>query len=175
MSCSNEHSLLRLFSGALLMLLSRLAMVAVAAVGIVGCGKDSVTNPATPPLAGVRFINGLADSSSVDVRMIDQVNWSFNGVQNIAFRAGTEHQPIEAKARQIRVFPNSNVPAITSAYMVDTTISFTAGQRYTLLLVLKSRPTFISWSSMTTHRRPPRVRSRFARSTPALVPSIPTS
>lgn len=124
------------------MRLSRLAIVAVAAAGIAGCGKDSVTNPATPPLAGVRFINGLSDSSSVDVRMIDQVDWSFNGIQNIAFRQGTEHQPVEAKARQIRVFPNSPNPAITSAFMVDTTISFSANSRYTLLLV-RETPTHV--------------------------------
>ena len=124
------------------MRLSRFAMVAVAAVGIAACGKDSVTNPSAPPLAGVRFINGLADSSAVDVRMIDQIDWSFNGIQNQAFRSGTEHQPVEAKARHIRVFPNSANPAITSAFMVDTTISFTAGQRYTLLLV-RETPTHV--------------------------------
>ena len=45
--------------------------------------------------------------------MIDQVNFSFEAIQNFTFRQGSEHQPIEAKARQIRVFPNSNNPAIT--------------------------------------------------------------
>jgi len=124
------------------MRLSRLAIVAVAIAGIVGCGKDEVTNPATPPLAGVRFINGLADSSSVDVRMIDQVMWSFEGMQNIAFRSGTEHQPVEAKARHIRVFPNSADPNITSAFMVDTTLTFAANQRYTLLLT-RETPTHV--------------------------------
>ncbi|HEV7388440.1 MAG TPA: DUF4397 domain-containing protein [Gemmatimonadaceae bacterium] len=82
----------------------------------------------------MRFINGLADSSAVDVRMIDQVDFSLNGVQAIGFRAGTEHQPVEAKARHLRVFPNSINPTITSAFMVDTTITFAANSRYTLLL-----------------------------------------
>jgi hypothetical protein len=116
------------------MRLSRLATLVIGIASFSACGKDTVTNPSLPPLAGVRFINGLADSSSVDVRMVDQVTFSFEAVQNIAFRSGTEHQPIEAKARQIRVFPNSNVPAITSAFMVDTTITFAANSRYTLLL-----------------------------------------
>jgi hypothetical protein len=124
------------------MRLSRLAIVAVAAVGIAACGKDSVTNPGVPPLAGVRFINGLADSGAVDVRMVDQVDWSFQGIQAKAFRTGTEHQPVEAKARHIRVFPNSNDPAVTSAFMVDTTITFAANQRYTLLLV-RETPTHV--------------------------------
>lgn len=116
------------------MRLSRLALLAIAFAAVGACGKDNVTDPSLPPLAGVRFINGLADSSSVDVRMIDQVPFSFEAVQNIAFRSGTEHQPVEAKARHIRVFPNSFNPAITSAYMVDTTITFAANSRYTLLL-----------------------------------------
>jgi hypothetical protein len=116
------------------MRLSRLATLVIAIAAAGACGKDTITNPALPPLAGVRFINGLADSGSVDVRMIDQVTFSFQAVQNIAFRSGSEHQPIEAKARRIRVFPNSNDPAITTAFMVDTTITFNADSRYTLLL-----------------------------------------
>lgn len=116
------------------MRLSRLATLLIAVAAASACGSDEVTDPALPPLAGVRFINGLADSSAVDVRMIDQVSFSLNGVQAVAFRSGTEHQPVEAKARQIRVFPNNISPAITSAFMVDTTISFAANSRYTLLL-----------------------------------------
>ena len=116
------------------MRLSRLATLVIALAAVSACGKDNVTDPGLPPLAGVRFINGLADSSSVDVRMVDQVNFSLEAIQNYAFRQGSEHQPVEAKARHIRVFPNSNVPAITSAFMVDTTITFNADSRYTLLL-----------------------------------------
>jgi hypothetical protein len=124
------------------MRLSRLATLVIATAAFSACGKDTVTDPGLPPLAGVRFINGLADSSGVDVRMIDQVNFSFEAIQNFAFRQGSEHQPIEAKARQIRVFPNSNNPAITSAFMVDTTISFNANSRYTLLLT-RETPTHV--------------------------------
>jgi hypothetical protein len=124
------------------MRLSRLVTLVIATVAFSACGSDGVTDPSLPPLAGVRFINGLADSSSVDVRMIDQIANSFQGIQGLAFRSGTEHQPVEAKARQIRVFPNSNVPAITSAFMVDTTITFAAGSRYTLLLT-RETPTHV--------------------------------
>ena len=117
------------------MTLSRIVALGFVIAAASACGSDEVTDPSLPPLAGVRFINGLSDSSAVDVRMVDQVEFSFNGIQNRAFRAGTEHQPVEAKARHIRVFPNSLNPAITSAYMVDTTITFNANSRYTLLLV----------------------------------------
>src|SRR5258705_4728113 len=124
------------------MRLSRLATLVIATAAFSACGKDTVTDPGLPPLAGVRFINGLADSSGVDVRMIDQVNFSLQAIQNFTFRQGTEHQPVEAKARQIRVFPNSNNPVITSAFMVDTTITFAANSRYTLLLT-RETPTHV--------------------------------
>ncbi|MFL5479238.1 MAG: DUF4397 domain-containing protein [Gemmatimonadaceae bacterium] len=125
------------------MRLSRLATLVIAAAVAGACGSsDNVTDPALPPLAGVRFINGLADSSAVDVKMIDQIKYSFEGIQAIPFRGGTEHQPVEAKARHIRVFPNSNVAAITSAFMVDTTITFAANSRYTLLLT-RETPTHV--------------------------------
>jgi hypothetical protein len=136
------------------MRLSRLATLVIAFAAVGACGKDNVTNPSFPPLAGVRFINGLADSSGVDVRMIDQVDFSFEGLQNIAFRSGTEHQPVEAKARHIRVFPNSFNPAITSAFMVDTTITFAANSQYTLLLTRES-PTKVHLVVIDDNAPPP--------------------
>jgi len=122
--------------------LSRIVALGLVIAAASACGSDEITNPSLPALAGVRFINGLSDSSAVDVRMVDQVEFSFNGIQNKAFRTGTEHQPVEAKARHIRVFPNSVNPAITSAFMVDTTITFAANSRYTLLLV-RETPTHV--------------------------------
>ena len=105
--------------------------VAVAAVG--ACNDDEITNTTPPPLAGVRFINAMGDTGAVDIRMIDQVEWSAIAL-TLAFRGGTEHQPTEAKARRIRVFPTSRNPVITSNFMLDTTITFAANQNYTLLL-----------------------------------------
>jgi len=124
------------------MTLSRIVALGLVIAAASACGSDEVTDPSLPPLAGVRFINGLSDSSAVDVRMVDQVEFSFNGIQNKAFRTGTEHQPVEAKSRHIRVFPNSVNPAITSAFMVDTTLTFNANSRYTLLLV-RETPTHV--------------------------------
>jgi hypothetical protein len=105
--------------------------VAIAAVG--ACNDDEITNTSPPPLAGVRFINAMADTGAVDIRMIDQVEWSALAL-SLAFRAGTEHQPTEAKSRRIRVFPTSRNPVVTSAFMLDTTLTFAANQNYTLLL-----------------------------------------
>jgi hypothetical protein len=100
---------------------------------IAACNNDEITNTTPPPLAGVRFINAMADTHAVDIRMIDQVAWSAVAL-NLAFRSGTEHQPTEAKTRRLRVFPTSTDPAITSRFMLDTLITFAANTNYTLLL-----------------------------------------
>ena len=69
--------------------LSRIVALGLVIAAASACGSDEITNPSLPALAGVRFINGLSDSSAVDVRMVDQVEFSFNGIQNKAFRTGS--------------------------------------------------------------------------------------
>lgn len=115
------------------MRLSRFLVIGGVLSAIAACNDDEITNSNPPPLAGVRFINAMADTGAVDIRMIDQVPWSALAL-SLAFRSGTEHQPTEAKTRRIRVFPTSTNPAVTSAFMLDTTITFAANQNYTLLL-----------------------------------------
>ena len=115
------------------MRLSRFLVTGVVLSVVAACNDDEITNTTPPPLAGVRFINAMADTGAVDIRMIDQVPWSALAL-SLTFRAGTEHQPTEAKARRIRVFPTSTNPVVTSAFMLDTTITFAANQNYTLLL-----------------------------------------
>lgn len=118
--------------------LSRLATLFIGLTVIVGCGDDVTEVTTPPPLAGVRFINSLSDTGAVDIRAIDQVAWSPVG-NALAFRAGTEHQPTEAKDRRFRVFPTSTNPAIASQILLDTTLTFTAGSKYTLLLTGSAR------------------------------------
>jgi hypothetical protein len=121
------------------MRLSRFVTLFIGLAAITACGDDEPTDPGTPPLAGVRFINALSDTGAVDVSMIDQINWSFSNIEAYAFRAGSEHQPIQAGARHIRVFPNSTNPAIASTILLDTTITFNANTNYTLLLTGSAR------------------------------------
>jgi hypothetical protein len=123
------------------MRLSRLVLLAASAAALGACNESDVSSPSRPPLAGVRLINALADTNAVDVVMIDQVEWSLLA-RNVNFRAGTEHQPIEAKARRIRVFAfNSAAPTINNVSQVlhDTTITFTADTKVTLLLTGSAR------------------------------------
>jgi hypothetical protein len=117
-----------------------IAITAFGLAALAGC-KSDITSSARPPLAGVRFINGLSDTNSVDIRMVDQVEWSAVA-NNIAFRAGTEHQPVEAKSRRIRVFAFVSAnPTIdnVSKVLLDTSVAFTANSKVTLLLTGSAR------------------------------------
>lgn len=127
------------------MRLSRFALLAaplaVAALG--ACNDDDVVTATRPPLAGVRYINALPDTGTVDIRMIDQLDYSantINGNGGLLFREGTEYFPTEAKARKIRVFSFQNREATTVSQIIhDTTITFEANKNYTLLLVGSAR------------------------------------
>jgi uncharacterized protein DUF4397 len=125
-------------NGVLLMRLTRLTTLFVAAIAIAGCSSDKITSTSFPPLAGVRWINAVPDTGAIDVRAIDQIEFS-PVVNALAYTKGTEHQPIEAKARHFRAFITSTNPAITSNPIVDTTITFAANQRYTVLITGAAR------------------------------------
>lgn len=117
-------------------------------VGAIGaCSKDDVSTTTPPPLAAVRYINAVADTGSVDIAMIDQVEWSAYA-KPLNFRAGSAYQPAEAKARHIRVFPTSLNATITSQILVDTTINLTAGSRVTLLLTGSARAKTLKFVSI---------------------------
>lgn len=127
------------------MRLSRFALLAaplaVAALG--ACNDDDVVTATRPPLAGVRYINALPDTGTVDIRMIDQLEYSantVNGTGGLLFREGTEYFSTEAKARKIRVFAFQNREVTTVSQVIhDTTITFEANKNYTLLLVGSAR------------------------------------
>jgi hypothetical protein len=119
-------------------LLHILPLVLLAAVA---CHDDGVSVNERPPLGGVRFINAVPDGGPVDIRMVDQVEWSASSVSGganccgLAFRAGTIHWATEAKPRHIRVFPSDSSIAVTSQILHDTTITIEANKNVTLMLV----------------------------------------
>jgi hypothetical protein len=118
----------------------RLSFLATALALAAACSRDNgVSVNARPPLGGVRFINAVADGGPVDIRMVDQVEWSASSVNGnnigLAFRAGTIHWATEAKARQIRVFPTDSSIAVTTQVLHDTSITIEANKNVTLMLV----------------------------------------
>jgi uncharacterized protein DUF4397 len=120
------------------MRLNRLIFLGLGVV-LYGCKKDA-TGTVTPPAnATVRYVNALADTGSVDIAMIDQVEWSANA-KPLAFRAASAYQVTDAtKPRHIRVFPTSTNAAVTSQIIAEETITFTPGTRVTLLLTGSAR------------------------------------
>ena len=117
---------------------SRIVMLAAGLGAMTACDSDDVNAPSIPPLASVRFINAVADTGAVDIRMIDQIEFSAVG-NAIAFRAGTEYFPTEAKTRRIKVFPTSRNIAVTQNHLLETIVDIQANTRVTLLLVGNAR------------------------------------
>ena len=113
----------------------------IALLAVAACHDDGVSVNERPPLGGVRFINAVPDGGPVDIRMVDQVEWSASSVSGnanccgLAFRAGTIHWATEAKPRHIRVFPSDSSIAVTSQILHDTTITIEANKNVTLMLV----------------------------------------
>lgn len=130
------------------MRLTRIATLCIGLGLIAACSEDKVSAPTLPPLAGVRFINAVADTGAVDIRMIDQVEYTPTA-SALQFRSGTEHQPAEAKARHIRVFPTSTNQAVTQNFLLDTTITISANTRVTLLLTGSARAKTLKFVTIT--------------------------
>lgn len=116
---------------------------AILATAVVACGDDNGTGVAPrPSLAGVRFINALADTFDVDIRPQDQVEWSASA-NRLAFRSATEYQPTQAGARHFRMFPQPGPdaadPNVVSQVLLDTTVTFEANANYTVLVTGSAR------------------------------------
>lgn len=110
----------------------RFLSLVVGASALAACEKAEVTSSTRPPLAGVRFINALPDTGAVDIRAIDQIEWS--PVANaLAFRSGTQYMPTQAGSRHFRMFPTDSIASVTSQFMKDTSITFEANKNYTII------------------------------------------
>jgi hypothetical protein len=132
-------------SGYFSMPLPRSILAPLALLAIVACHNDGVSVNPRPPLGGVRFINAVPDGGPVDIRMVDQVEWSASSISGsssigLGFRAGTIHWPTEAKARRIRVFPTDSSLLVTVQILHDTTITIEANKNVTLMLVGSRQP-----------------------------------
>lgn len=109
-------------------------LLAAALLGVVACGEDDagpILAP-TPPIAFVRYVHVVPDTSRMDWRPIDAVDNSPFAL-GLQFRANTPYQAMGAGARRLRVFPTSENINITSQIVVDTTITFTPNTYYTLI------------------------------------------
>ena len=115
----------------------RFVVEVLAIAGLAGCKGDKSGNPTgavVPPLAFVRYMNAVGDTLSLDFRAIDQIEFSqpFLAVPFRGIGLGN-YQGYQAGSRKIRVFPNSTNITTTQAFLVDTTLTLTAGTYYTVL------------------------------------------
>jgi hypothetical protein len=108
-------------------------MLGLAAAAITGCNGDDITDPTRPPLGQVRLVNALTEGSAVDIRDMDQIEWTVVA-NNLTYRNSTTHYPTEAGPRHLRVFPTSTDASVTSVPLLDVTIDIQANTRVTLLL-----------------------------------------
>lgn len=122
------------------MRLLSVVMLAGAVTATAACGDNEFTAPTKPPTAAVRIVNGLSNGARVDVRAVDQVEWS-PVANSLAYREATVYYPTEAKDRHIKVFagcvsstPSTCTTDAVSTVIIDTTITFQADTRVTVLL-----------------------------------------
>ena len=118
---------------------TRLVLLSLIVGAAAACEDDKVTTSSEPAHSDLRFISAVADTGAVDITFIDQIDMSNQLGKGLTFRQGTAYQPVEAKARRLRVFPTSLNAAVTSQVLLDTTITIPPGQRITLLLTGPSR------------------------------------
>jgi hypothetical protein len=124
------------------MKLSKLLLLGLATVAVAGCDDDGdlgVVNPSN--LAFIRYVNAVNDTGALAFRIVDEPVENLPTFINVAFRraSGAGYQGIAAGDRQVRVFPVSTNPAVASQRLIDQSVSFVAGQHYTLLHVGSAR------------------------------------
>jgi len=113
---------------------SRLFALCLAVVAVGACSDDDELG-APAPVAGVRFVNAVGDTGSMDFRVVDIVGDAPQFLVN-AFRAFTPYQAVTAGTRRLRVFmtPSQADTLVGAPLMWDTTFTFVAGTNYTVLM-----------------------------------------
>lgn len=117
-----------------------LSLAAVAAT-VAACGGDSgslgTVDPG--PLAQVRFINAVPDTGAVNFRFVDKLE-NLPTFLAVPFRGGSGlYQGIAPGLRSMRVFPLDNTVAGASIRLVDTTFTFQANQKYTIVYLGRTK------------------------------------
>ena len=130
---------------------TRLGMAFVVSVALVACEKveQGVLQP-IPPLAGLRYVNLVNDTSAVDFRIINFIG-DAPSAGAASFRTGGQpfgistnylppHWPVEANRDvHIRVFMNGDAIDVVSQQVFDTTCTFAEGVNYTFYLYGSAR------------------------------------
>ena len=119
----------------------KILSLGLAAFALAACSDDDgVVGPVQEePKALIRFINAVPDTGVVDFRFIDKLE-NLPTFLGVPFRASSGmYQPIDPGTRPVRIFVNSTDPVAAQRLLIDTTITLTAGSRYTLIYAGRAR------------------------------------
>jgi len=131
----------------------RVCLACVVGVALVACqeAKQGVLQPQAP-LAGLRYVNLVNDTSAVDFRIVNFIG-DAPSAGAAAFRTGGSpngvatnflppFSPVEAgRDVEVRVFVNGLDPVVASKVVYDTTVNLTVGVNYTFYLYGSARTT----------------------------------
>jgi uncharacterized protein DUF4397 len=97
-----------------------------------GCKKDATFVEVQPPQAAIHWVHAVPDTGEMDMRPVDII--SNAGLFDAVFRGSNMfYQGMDAGTHQIRVFMSSPNPTITGTPIVDTSITFTSPNGYTII------------------------------------------
>ncbi len=113
---------------------SRLFALCLAVVAVGGCSSDDGLG-APAPAAGMRFINAVGDTGSMDLRVVDIVGDAPQFLDNV-FRGVTPYQAVTAGTRRLRLYmtPVRTDTLAGSLVVWDTTFAFVASTNYTVAI-----------------------------------------
>jgi uncharacterized protein DUF4397 len=116
----------------------RVLMAGIAVAGLSACGSDSVSKVVAPDVfSSIRWVNAVADTVAMDYRIVDVPTNASE--PNLAFRASSGNwRNLPPGAHHIKVFFTNTTAAgtdvsVVSQVFVDTTLTFEAGKKYTIL------------------------------------------
>lgn len=116
-----------------------LSSLIVGAASLAACSSDEVSGVPTEllPAASVRYVNAVGDTSALDFRFVDGDVEGSPQFPGMTFRQFTAYQRARAGSRRILVFTNpvpyANSIAVAQQQHIDTTFTFEAGKRYTIM------------------------------------------
>src|SRR5262245_17113986 len=109
----------------------KFSVCCVLAVGL-GCKKDATFTETLPPQAAVHWVHAVPDTGEMDMRPVDFI--SNVGLFDQVFRGSNMfYQGINEGTHQIRVFMSSTNPAIAGVPILDTSVTFTSPNTYTMI------------------------------------------
>lgn len=121
------------------------------AAGITACDVERVVETQQVPMAGVRFINAVPDTGSMDFRFVDipesNAHWDMpfrnNVVTTSSVPASTKLQYKAARAgeRDFRIFMYGTTIEVASTVVHEGSFTFEAGKNYTVLIWGYANPT----------------------------------